>query len=1527
MGTHVDLGQIRAASLSTEQFRETVNYQNTKNKGYVRFTLDKVGSVRLEKINNKVDILVGLRTNIDREHNLAMRAKFADALSRDLRLADSANVQAMRERILGTDGQLKGNALARKELQALFQAYDQEMNTTAGRTAMLNRLFEQAARRCGANLSPDDFRANYLRLSPELADLDAMTAATPDQPDGPTHMAMDEMTFKLRLAQLEQACDLAVQRAKLENVFQLKAEAIFNPNNDDTFGLKLSQDDTAKIRAALHRLLGDKYGQFEASRPQPGSMGAAFNAFIDHVLPKLFRKSVEDIRNASQNADTDLQFQTHFSFDTILAEADAFLRQANDFLLNPPDLSSDGALAQLAKAANTSVLHSTVISCMNEMIANTDFSAQTGFNLRAMLLDSIEAHGDDARLALFTAQFLAERGLGEPVDDLPEQQSKLLHATVDAIVDHAHKAGIAAQIQYGTVTVAQDGTRVRLNSSMDTYLSSMEKAIDSAVAGADNDPELLQNLLTFTLANIVNGKVAKVVSGEDKDLHLGYELASNDLSNGIQIAKNNQRDDAQLLQSTAEAYLLFEASVQTPISRALQTFGKALDRQVRSGRLDPADRDAQLANARKTLDRAHHDALRSFFLKSPCTDPDSGRRLLDRLFRAQLQQANAQLNAILALNALDKATGVQFHQQLLDANTAIHTVFEAPELQNTSLGQPGIITAANVQQKLCDGALARLHSNVLGQHLQSLAKRKTDHPVAITEAFVTNVQQDFTRQAITLVKTCAKGQQTFLSRLRRLVADQLQELFSNGEGRYAAYADKLSRDERRQLVDAMTTEIMLLKTDAIRAALEEYLDAPETYGDDLKGLAQELFDDRGPGSVGVTFARLAAERQQAVTDWLAGDRAKQPALNLLGQAPFAPDGALQHLADAEKGALAQRLTDTILTRVRELPLRYASSNPDAITDRVTDEALHALQDKAAAYAKFRQRVLDGLPKAEADFLGLGQENLARLRDALLQELAATADLDHLDPKLALQFYRRMLNGELNKIIADRKMSFAEYAQKVSENYLVAMPRIRACLEDYITLIRKDTRAYVTDEAITHFQHRFIPQFLERCAAKLYQNPDDFSEQNLDQTIQHIDDHVVNGLDQLLWHHGITRDSNLDTQIRRAGYEDLLADSADRQAAVNAIRTLLNTPQGHALYANAQTAIMDHLLDHLEDFDPQNLDAFQPTAPDNGLAQLQTQLKELMHPFSVSRLHEALRNDSIASVRQLFERWLDSHALAKTIDYRGTTARERIMALFATRIATLQQRQVALDAEQEPILTPDFIRDIDRILDSDATQALLSEWKNTQTTRFIRETLDNPAYHHAFNTSDSTFSQLPERLKTIVRENRAQLDAVISMAFSQLGADAVGLDGLDEAKAALDTLTRRIDTVITPELNTLHIEALRRYDVEKNRPDMLEQAETQLNARLTDHIFSGHGDFSHPMLALGDERIPAKLRDQLATTITRALRCGQQAFAAAAEEVEAEQGYANALQQKLEQRVDDIILALASDKAAQKLFERIRKALA
>ena len=94
MATNITIAQVTGnqKAYGIDDFRSMVNYERGCNRGYVRFKATSEG-LKLEKVNKQlVSPPLSWLSNMSAAHNAAIRAKFLDAISKDLRYMDSDTV-------------------------------------------------------------------------------------------------------------------------------------------------------------------------------------------------------------------------------------------------------------------------------------------------------------------------------------------------------------------------------------------------------------------------------------------------------------------------------------------------------------------------------------------------------------------------------------------------------------------------------------------------------------------------------------------------------------------------------------------------------------------------------------------------------------------------------------------------------------------------------------------------------------------------------------------------------------------------------------------------------------------------------------------------------------------------------------------------------------------------------------------------------------------------------------------------------------------------------------------------------------------------------------------------------------------------------------------------------------------------------------------------------------------------------------------------------------------------------------------
>lgn len=1422
MAGKVTNDQVAKATLSIDDFRNAVNYKNPTNKGYVRFVPDGNGGVKLDKVNNKIDFMISWRTNIDAQKNMAMRQKFVAAMTNDLRWADQTRVQRIADKIALAVGDVAGSrtdALSRKELETAFRGYDDLMNTAFGRIQMIDNLLKATAERCGLGGTDNaigELKKRFLDFSGDLAD-PSLFAGTNDgvERGKPGYMKMAELDFKTLLHNLELKCDEAVKKSKIENLLKNKAEMFTGAKAlDNTFGLHLSLDETAELRGTLLHFLSIK-----GLAPQQGEAGVigtggmVFEKFMTTVLPELFKQGVESVRQwGGENGDAALATDANFSYEAIMDEAVKFMREAQEFLDNPPkeafqstgDRRFDNILASEQQVVNGSrnlALVGHIQSGVEDVEANSNMDKADVAKLMKDAKGAAGAYKAEGLLEVFTKNFLARRGIGEEVKARDIHGDAAI-AACNKVLHEMRNVGIAARLQAGAASKDPvTGLKLKQDDGMGHYLRDMTSAINDIASGKDGmDMALVGKLLSFTLANIASRKV---------------EMVGNGIGNDLKLGEAGEAKDMELLRKTADAYFSFESTVGKTIAKAKTSFEKMARAQLNRKLIRQEEFNAMIAHAQSKFAGAHKAALTAFFLKSPVEDADAGAKMLSRIFNGKMDEAMAELSNELAVNALGHAIGVKQKGILARVEEHVMDAMAQPGLADVKLGIDGVIGEKEARGILLKGELKRLYSKTLAGMIKKLPK--VDGHVTVTDNFVDKVKAEFNSKAKSFVKEIAKKEAAFLKECGKLVSDYIDTSIDMGRSYFKGYTEgdnAITKAEREKLVKEMTAEVLRYKSSQVKASVEELLEEPAGFNSNktVQALSREMVGADGVEKTGVAAFYVAEDRKKMVADFLAGDDMNKVPQAIAEGKTFGKGGPLGGLYKgivSETSSLINRAQKVVVERVKKLPLVYATGDRNALVARIADEANKVAEGYAKKWMKFRAAFLDGIKGMEADFSSLGEKSIEAVRNWVLAEISTQEDIDNLDVRKATGYFRQMLQGELDGKISKVKTSFAEYSAKVENVLQPAMEALRSEVESAIYALDFNP---ITDEAKAHLENVVIPKMMERIEFSIYQNPDNYTEDRLDARRDEINKTFVNVCSEMFRVMDVNRDKGLEQLVKLAGADVLLTDDVEKKAAFEDAKKWIASPEGHSLRAESEKAMLDFILDYGDSFDAKDPASFAPTAPGNAVAAFRFAARDLMRGHTAQLLYSAFDNSKVGEARDAFATWLDSHGLSRFEDYRKTTAQERIMAKFAERVKALQDSAVQ-GGEAEPILTPAFIGVIDQIIDSDGTSMLLAEANAKFLDRFLGEldAKDDSAYK--FDPNSKQFASLPLSVKGIVRKNRENLEGAISVAITTVLGKLEGLGGLDDVKAAIAKLDDdQVRREVTYTVADVAAECMARFDL-------------------------------------------------------------------------------------------------------------------
>lgn len=1407
--------------IAVEEFRKAVNVENPKNKGYVRFVPDGKDGVKIEKVNNKIDFKIGWRTNINATNNKAMREKFADAFKVALRWSNSAEVDRLLNSITKTiENEANIGALSRKEMETAFKTYDQMMNTVEGRKEMIFNLLQNAAEKCGFKSSNELINKNYLKLTEEHQKMFEVNSDTGALNKG-------ELEFRAYLRSLERSCNDAVTLAKADEVVTSVVNEgitlVKDKGSEVDFGAHLSMDKTSEVRGVLLNYLQQK-NLFE--KDSNGTHQVIFEKFMTDVLPKLYEQGIKAMHNldAGGGLNDGIDQRAVISLNTLLNEAEAFMAEAAIYLKNPPqftkdvqleiktkeDVIMDDMLQNLkgcAKGAQKTAITSEVDIEMDLAGLSVNFEDGEKDIIKQELKnkDNIADFTAKGHLAIFTAKFLASRGIGE---DIPEEKlfKKTLENTLKAVDETINKIKIGAQIQYGEKHVDPQTHTLKKSLGAGVYIQDMENAILQISMAKTFNAELLEKLLfTYTLPNIMNQKIEMATHGLAKNANLNTD-------------EQIEAKDKELLKNTANACVDFEKTADKLITAEKKVFTNLLKEQQKKGLITEDQFSKMLVHVSDKIAEAHIAALTDFFRDSPVEDITTGKQKLTQIFKEKLNEVRAELKNELAMNTIDQATLNEYRANLKDINGRITEALSQANLPTIDMN--GIISNEKSLQIIKNGALKRLYTNLLASHLQQL-KTKGETPT-IDQAFVNKLQQDFNKETKRLLETIAKHTKSLLSTCTTLIEEGARELL---KGRVFEKVDKntlpVTKDESNALVETVTKEVMMYKTSHLQKMIEKLLSAPESIEKkDVNALANDFVYSQGVESADKAFNDILTARETSVMNVLNKDGARKIIPLITAHEIFTSGGKLAHLGQNEREALAVYVAQAVEARAKMMPALYAAGKPETILQQMAQEAVQRLEKIFSnGWTKFHEKFQKDATTLNQRYSGLGEETIKKVYDFTLSELIRDKDFPKIDLKVALTRYEDELKAELEAEIETKKKELEAYKAQIEKVLRPTRNKWKnICLERF----NKNLVEHLSPDACDYF-NEILDKKWQSVQDHIYRDPYKFKVDQLEEHLVHVGSHFMNFVEKVIQANSFLKSDRIEGQLSNLGFEELLKAPNEKARAIDAIELLIGSEDGSAKLYEAEKALLDHLLTTSivyvdSETDLNTIDPFTcvPENPENPVFAFRDLVCETIRGLTLSLLHDTFKQDKIGETREHFQEWLNTYELSRAKDYRSDTVHDKIMAKFDARVILLQQQIATNGNANEPILSSDFVNEITQIIDSEGATMAIKEWKDKLMTQWMSEFSQGNNWH-LFDTKSTESTQL---LPTITK-NYEDLTSTLSTLLSTIAADVDHTGGIDELRKHLEAFeTNKIFDKIKLEMDVTIERCINRYAFESNAENLV-----------------------------------------------------------------------------------------------------------
>lgn len=1482
--------QAVQATIKLEDFRKAVNTENTKNKGYVRFVPNGKDGVKIEKVNNKIDFKIGWRTNINAENNKLMRQKFVNAFKSDLRWVAKEKLDNLIDSITQKDGKENTAALSRKEIETAFKTYDDHMGTVSGRNMMYKNLIAAKAKECGVDSK--ELLEFIKTKNIQTVDHTKWTVLEPaGEEGGDMKLSMSADIFRGELLALEKILNTTVVpllKAELVIKNVLADEVAVQQNElNINFGQKLTQEDMGKLRGVLLQYLQAKNLLDDAEEINAegkkvgggngniiGTSRMIFDKFMTDVLPKVVEDRLAMAHNSNYKDVDGIKKEDFLSVDTILKYAEEFMSSAKAFLDNPPDFNAvfkeeakkldlnsiDGQIDK--NIIDQALLANKVVDKMAaDFLGHQLFEKEIGDHInwenkgrkdpnkvddydlahaRLMSNANMAAIKREGLLASFTKIYMAKNGL---IEIEPEKlsdaaiNSDIKSNTSKAAAEAVTKLKIAYQVQLGE----KNGEKV--TNGANAYIDEMGKGISNIVDQAQLkyiDASLITELLTtYTLAKIMNEKMALAVHGVS---------ASPQISNDSKVLQ----EDLKGIKSAVDACVGFESKLKSAMHKEFKLLDTALTNACKKGFITDEQKMEMLAQVRKSLNSVHTEALRAFFSEAPFVESENAQARLEQLFNEKLNVARADFKNMLALTSINQAVNQQFLKEaILDTETLFNEALKGRDhIFN------GLITDTKALNLLKEGALKRLHTELLTEFL---SKFKSSKEAVIKNETLKQFKASFNDRVNALLEKVKKAETALFEKCKANIKNGVTDIVD--ERILSKATHKIANDVKNNYINKVTDCILVAMQSNLQKTLETLFTSPEVFTlknkvnqEQIDALALKLVGEKSINSPAVVFNNIKEEYTTNVKTFLNNRGISQLEESLKENAIFTGNGKLAHLGPNERDAFIHRVAMDMEARLKAMPEFYGD-DPSQLLPRLTQEAIDDLNNYVTStWNSFRTAYFKSVETINANYDFLGKENLAKIADYMLQEVIQEAQAftgkNCFDVSAVANKYKGELEAEVKERIEAKLRALEEYKKAVDE----VLKPLEKKWNEWCNTNMGDLSKTLSPDGMEHLNN-ILKRKWNDLVSKVYREPENFTVGNDKERLKKIAENqspkdveieltakafmgLLNRV--ILANDLITNDANLEKRLEKLGFGDFLKDPTSKDMVLKIATEALSGEHIVGIVTDVEKELMEHILSlSLNDNDSEEIlnaidaETCAPTTSNNAIERLNTILTETIRNNSLSLLHEPFQNDKVEEAHTAFNSWISAYKFNDAMSYDKNTMNDKLQGEFNKRVHLLQE-QTLKGGTAEKILSDDFIKHIDRIIDSVGIESEIQGWKDTVAKEWITQFTkhDDWYFFDAANAKEQSHY-------AIVNDNYRILSAEISRILSD---KVSGLDdGVDfpTLRGQLQQDEYKMETVLQSlTLDVAHIiEACKnRFSFEASSQSVIKQcekiAETKLLQALT-----------------------------------------------------------------------------------------------
>ena len=1309
MASNISIGQLNAnkATYAVDDFRKMVNYETGTNKGYVRFSLGQNGKLTLEKFNNKVDVPLSWRSNTSREHNRAMREKFAAALGGDLKYAGALARTRIRDMVLSPandEGKIDlGKALSRRDIKAALEEFDKVFNTPGGRRSIMHNFFKAAMDEFGFRGDMETFKRDFMKLEKHGFDDAALNkfCEEVENADGKKslreRMVKSEVEFRTVLTQLEGLLGAAKMRVGVDN--SLKDLARTALEKGDAFGLDIKNQGGGKLisdmRACLTNLL-EMRGANDAGK---------LEVFLDKVLPFYVQDGVAKVRDfaGGDKAKEEEAIAANFDFEDLVNLAEEFIKGAAEAEKNP-------AAAKPLTDGDYGVLHDTMEAFMdtkevvdvNSHVAKTvienaaiksDYAKQLARDVTSMRkLFSSEASIDN-----FAARFVIKHFARGAENMLQKDVT-----TLDKVKEFVQRQLVPAlQLQYGERWLAGNG-RYSQTGGVQEFIKDITENIQDAVDTLEcGEKGLYELLFTYTLPNIINRHIDNAAIDGDR-LHF---FGDGDL----------QVSHSQIVVTGMAFRDFHNKKAAALMANAVDGFKKILARQQKKGNITPDQYTTLLSDFSSRMKAGFDRAIKRYFEGSPApirTDnilkniAHEVQRMV-QLFQeekaAVISELSTRLNtAILSHSIGGGVEGLKAKRELMDATKPVDEFMLTIPGRNPPL-----------DRQLAGPALRRGLEKLYFQTVDKMLNDRKVGKKPVDDKFVSDVRAAFAKLALDYLAKAEKYSKKLDNVLRKKVIDIINAQIDGEGGPTMRDHAKLGKDERKTLVEALANDVMLSEQGRVGALKERFLEHPEIYGkESAETVVEREFDvDYTQQNLLKTMLRAAKERLFAVTAWISDkdDQGHTFKENLLAGEKLRLQQANPKLSAAEIENIATPQVDAVMKRIIDFQLLYSVGGRDGFNARVKNDLATASDARMKAYTDFRTEFLK-LAQASLDkYSSLRKETLDARLAMVLKE--ASAQNPPPDAKITARAFDKMLSDMVNGIIDRKFEAYLAYSKAYTEAFENANPVLNEKIAARAAEL-KDAGA--TDADVQFFRETIAPLMREQMEFELGGKPEAWlGEAGKTKAAKFFDD-TFNALKRDIATMRLDPsndkdfEDNLKFMLSILGFVEFMDDETTKAAVKANVTTWLKGSEVQNLMAELRKAVMTLRIYG------RGTKAAPASAANETLDRFYASLRAAVSGIQSQILMQDFNSTQLEPAKKLFELWLEQYDLPKTEIKRehGTvTLKDMAMEHFTRRVRDLEQRIANDPSVKEPILSREYIESFLKFINENGTALMMLEMKD------------------------------------------------------------------------------------------------------------------------------------------------------------------------------------------------------------------------